>query len=65
MGGGVERASWGPRQLGLNGKYYMKVYTIFDVKSPVQLNNVTPRRNWSVVLEDRTCLVNEYILGLY
>ena len=32
----------------------MKVYTIFDVKSPVQLNNVTPRRNWSVVLEDRT-----------
>ena len=41
-----------------------KVYTIVDVKSPVQLYNVTPRRNWSVVLEDRTCLMVKYILEL-
>ena len=33
-------------------------------ESPVQLYIVTPWCNWSIMLEDRTCLKVEYMLEL-
>ena len=35
-----------------------------ECESPVQLNIDTPWCNWSIMLEDRTCLKVEYMLEL-
>ena len=42
----------------------MNVYTIFDVNRRCKLYNVTPQCNWSILLEDRTCLMIEYMKEL-